>query len=93
MNDLKNASNILDPIRFADDTNLFFTHKNIRYLYQIVNQELENINQWFVSNKLSLNIKKNKILIFLQSQSKTKHSTCFTKTHNTQLRNTAKRIN
>ena len=41
---------------FADDTNLFFTHKDIRYLFQIVNQELENINQWFISNKLSLNI-------------------------------------
>ena len=48
VNDLKNASNILDPIMFADDTNLFFTHKDIRYLFQIVNQELENINQWFV---------------------------------------------
>ena len=60
VNDLKNASNILDPIMFADDTNLFFTHKDIRYLFQIVNQELENINQWFISNKLSLNIKKKK---------------------------------
>ena len=57
---------------FADGINLFFTHKDIRYLFQIVNQELENINQWFVSNKLSLNIRKknNKILIFLQNQSK-----------------------
>ena len=26
---------------FADDTNLFFTHKDIRYLFQIVNQELK----------------------------------------------------
>ena len=42
----------------ADDTSVFFTHKDIRYLFQIVNQELENINQWFVSNKLSLNIRK-----------------------------------
>ena len=42
----------------ADDTSVFFTHKDIRYLFQIVNQELENINQWFVSSKLSLNIKK-----------------------------------
>ena len=25
---------------FADDANLFFTHKDIRYLFQIVNQEL-----------------------------------------------------
>ena len=64
VNDLKNASNILDPIMFADDTNLFFTHKDIRYLFQIVNQELENINQWFVSNKLSLNIKITKYSFF-----------------------------
>ena len=49
---------------FADDTNLFFTHKDIRYLFQIVNQELENINQWFISNKLSLNIKKTKYSFF-----------------------------
>ena len=58
VNDLKNASNLLDPIMPPDDTNLFFTHKYIRYLFQIVNQELENINQCFFSNKLSLNIKK-----------------------------------
>ena len=37
VNDLKNASNILDPIIYADDANLFFTHKDIRYLFQIVN--------------------------------------------------------
>ena len=49
---------------FADDTNLFFTHKDIRYLFQIVNQELENINQWFTSNELSLNIKKTKYSFF-----------------------------
>ena len=64
VNDLKNASNILDPIMFANGTNLFFTHKDIRYLFQIVNQELENINQWFVSNKLSLNIKITKYSFF-----------------------------
>ena len=50
---------------FADNTNLFFTHEDIRYLFQIVNKELENINQSFISNKLPLNIKKKiKILIF-----------------------------
>ena len=41
---------------FEDDTNLSFTHNDIRYLLHIVNQELKNINQWFISNKLSLNI-------------------------------------
>ena len=89
VNDLKNASNILDPIMFADDTNLFFTHKDITYLFQIVNQELEDIKQWFISNKY----KKNKIVIFSQIQSKRKHSTSFTKTDNKQLQNTTNRIN
>ena len=28
--------------------------KNIRYLFLMINQELENISQWFVSNKFSL---------------------------------------
>ena len=64
VNDLKNASNILDTMMFADDTNLIFTHKDITYLFEIVNQELENINQWFVSNKLSLNIEKTKYSFF-----------------------------
>ena len=43
----------------ADDNNLFFTHKDIRHLLHIVSQELEKINQWLISNKLSLSIKKN----------------------------------
>ena len=29
VNDLNNASDILDPIMFADDTNLFYSHKSI----------------------------------------------------------------
>ena len=33
VNDLCNASNILDPIMFADDTNLFFSHRNILTLF------------------------------------------------------------
>ena len=33
VNDLKNASSILDPIMFADDTNLFYTHRNIQNLF------------------------------------------------------------
>ena len=29
VNDLKNVSNLLDPIMFPDDTNLFLKHKDI----------------------------------------------------------------
>ena len=50
--------NVLDPIMFADGTNLFYTPKDINTLFLKVNNELHKINQWFISNKLSLNIKK-----------------------------------
>ena len=43
---------------FADDTNLFYSHKNIKTLFQIVNSELKLANEWFLANKLSLNAKK-----------------------------------
>ena len=55
VNDLSDVSKILEPIVFADDTNLFFTHKNIKELFQTVNSELDKVFHWFNANKLSLN--------------------------------------
>ena len=43
VNDLPNASGSLDPIIFADDTNLFFNHKDIKHLLTVVNKKLVNI--------------------------------------------------
>ena len=64
INDLPNVSNILDPIIFADDTNLFYSHHNIKELFTTVNKELQKLGDWFTSNKLSLNIKKTKYTFF-----------------------------
>ena len=64
VNDLKNASSVLDPMMFADDTNLFYTHSNIQKLFSTINEELASINQWFTSKKLSLNAKKTKYSCF-----------------------------
>ena len=70
VNDLKNASSVLDPIMFADDTNLFYTHSNIRNLFSSMNEELASINQWFTSNKLSLNAEKIKYSFFHKTSKK-----------------------
>ena len=43
-NDLKSASDLLEPIMFADDTNLFYSSGDIKNLFAIVNNELKNIN-------------------------------------------------
>ena len=64
VNDLKNASSVLDPIMFADDANLFYTHSNIQKLFSTMNEKLASINQWFTSNKRSLNAKKVKYSCF-----------------------------
>ena len=64
VNDLPNASGSLDPIVFADDTNLFFNHKAIKHLFTVVNKKLVNIKDWFTANKLSLYVEKAKYSFF-----------------------------
>ena len=49
---------------FADDTNLFCSPENIKTLFQIVNSELKLVTEWFLANKLSLNVKKTKDVVF-----------------------------
>ena len=64
VNDLCRVSNILEPIMFADDTNLFFSPRNIKELFLNVNSERSKIIQWFNANKLSLNKSKTKYTLF-----------------------------
>ena len=63
VNDLPNYS-VLEPIMFADDTNLFFEHTDLRILFSMVNRELTKIYEWFNANKLSLNADKTKYSLF-----------------------------
>ena len=70
INDLYRASNILKPIMFADDTNLFCLGKHIKTLFQTANTELEKIAIWFQANKLSLNESKTKFTLFHKSWDK-----------------------
>ena len=64
VNNLHKVTKYLEPIMFADDTNLFSSHKNIKTLFQIVNSELKLVSEWFLANKLSLNAKKTKYVLF-----------------------------
>ena len=70
INDLKNVSKLIDPIMFADDTNLFTSHKDVRTLINITNNELKKLNDWFTANKLSLNTKKTQFSLFHKSTMK-----------------------
>ena len=57
-------------IMFADDTNLFYSEKDITTLFEFVNNELININEWFKANKLSLNNIKTKYVLFHKPRKK-----------------------
>ena len=64
INDLPDICQHTFPVLFADDTNLFFSGKNIDYLEQTINTELDRITLWLKANKLSLNIKKTQFMMF-----------------------------
>lgn len=49
---------------FADDTNVFLSHKSIDKLFEIMNTELLKIAAWFNTNKLSLNSTKTNYILF-----------------------------
>ena len=55
---------------FADDTKLFYSNKDINTVFLKVNEELQNINEWFISYKLSLNMKKKNKYSFFHKPSK-----------------------
>ena len=55
---------------FADDTNLFYSHDNIKVLFKNAKDELEKVSQWFKANKLSLNQGKTKFTLFHKPRDK-----------------------
>ena len=70
INDLPNASELTDPLLFADDTSIFYSHSNPNCLESVLNDELQNIDVWPKWNKLSVNIKKTNYVIFKPRQKK-----------------------
>ena len=55
---------------FADDTNLFYSNKNIKILFKEMNIELKNISEWLRANKLSIDIDKTNFILFHNNRDK-----------------------
>ena len=53
-----NVSNTLFLILFADNSNAFIKGKNINQIIHQLNDELHKLTEWFVANRLTLNLKK-----------------------------------
>ena len=62
-----NASAFFDMLMYADDTTIYCNiNQNLNEI--VINAELEKVNKWLCSNKLSLNIKKTKFMVFHHNQ-------------------------
>ena len=54
---------------FADDTSLYYSHNNIRYLKWSIEQDINRIMDWFKANKLTLSINKTECIYFNNKKS------------------------
>ena len=66
INDLPKASMFMTRL-FADDTALILSDSNTSSLNERVNSEFAKIEQWLISDKLSLNLSKTKFLLISPS--------------------------
>ena len=64
INDLSTVSKACMSILFADDTNMFFTGRDLQTMTKVINEELINVQEWLHCNKLSLNVLKTHYIIF-----------------------------
>ena len=64
INDIVKLSKILKFYLFADDTTLFYSSKNKADTEYILNNEIANVTEWLISNRLSPNSKKSCYLTF-----------------------------
>ena len=74
INDLIISSTKLKFLMYADDTTIYFNLEDFdpECVETEINNELEKVNLWLKLNKLSLNIKKTKLMIFHRKQKKIK---------------------
>jgi hypothetical protein len=73
INDMANVSKLFDSIIYADDTTLssvLSSFKTNSTVQSNINNELAKISDWLKVNKLSLNVKKTKFMIFHTPQKK-----------------------
>ena len=69
MNDIPNVSDVFNFILFADDTGLFSTIEysiriHLSNVNEILNHKLAEVCDWLTLNKLSLNVKNTKFMVF-----------------------------
>ena len=50
-------------IMYADDTVLYYSHKDVKEIEKILSQDLCTVSKWLQENELVLNLKKGKTVV------------------------------
>ena len=64
INDLPSIFNPAHVVFYADDSSIFFSHKDLMTLVQIINDKLFNLGKWLYYNRLHLNVNKCHYFLF-----------------------------
>ena len=69
-NDLHLNLDHCNCILFADDTTIYITHNNNRYMEWCVQEDLNKLDDWFKTNKLTLNVAKSNCILFNRNKTR-----------------------
>ena len=72
INDFSKSSDLLFSILFADDTSVFIEGTAYKSIIKDMNRELEKVDKWLKSNKLTINILKTHYMMFHRTRIKNK---------------------
>lgn len=76
LNDIVNIANSPSLIMYADDTSLFFSGTTIDVIERDANNYLRTLNSWLEANKMQLNSKKTKYMLFRAKNKKIARPPC-----------------
>ena len=63
VNDLPNCLSISKPRMYADDTHLNFASNCVDTINEVLNRDLAKVNEWLITNKLTLNASKTEFML------------------------------
>ena len=73
INDMCNVSSLMKSIVFVDDTNFFYSGKDLTEVCKTVSNIMDKLCRWFQVNKLSLNIAKTNFMVFSNKKCENNH--------------------
>ena len=92
VNDMENASPSSKIRLFADDTNIFMYNKNVVVLNDECQKTLNDVYEWMLANKLSVNLEKTNFSLFVPVKKASLHENKFELSLNSKSINRAKSV-